>query len=178
MPLQREGALSERAVRTQHRLSSVHLAINPSPSLQRRMLQLLWLSYLVSTCSASLASDLAARNVEAVVPGDKAYASLAAPYNQRFDWVRPAVICLPRDSEEVSACVKAASKHGVRVVARSGGHSPIANGIGGGQKDGALVIDSRHLNQLIIRESGIAEIGSGKSVVISPLKSASTCTVD
>jgi hypothetical protein len=42
----------------------------------------------------------------------------------------------------------------------------VASGIGGAQKDGALIIDMRHFTDIQVHASGIAEVGPGKYVVV------------
>ena len=77
-------------------------------------------------------------------PQDADYFSKIKTYNLD-EPVHPAAIVRPETVEQVSAAVKCAVKAGVKVQARSGGHS-FANYCLGGV-DGALVVDLVHLQK-------------------------------
>jgi len=116
---------------------------------------------LVSFCYAAAANfpgDLKATGVKAVFPGDASYAGYSQAYNERFTF-QPVAITFPSSAQEVAKVVKVGSSHKYPVVARSGGHSYIANGLGG--KNGAVVIDLRNLKQITVSSSGIATIQTG-----------------
>ncbi|GLB42542.1 putative oxygen-dependent FAD-linked oxidoreductase family protein [Lyophyllum shimeji] len=102
---------------------------------------------------------LRASGINATFPGDASYASASTAFNLRFT-LKPAAITFPKSAEEVAEVVKIGAAQKVPVVARSGGHSYIANGLGG--KDGALVVDLRNLDSITIdSSSGTAVIETG-----------------
>ncbi|GLB42538.1 putative oxygen-dependent FAD-linked oxidoreductase family protein [Lyophyllum shimeji] len=81
------------------------------------------------------------------------------PFNLRFT-LKPAAITFPESPQEVAEIVKIGATQGFNVAARSGGHSYIANSVGG--KDGALVVDLRSLDKVTLDPSrGTAVIESG-----------------
>ena len=58
-----------------------------------------------------------------LVPGTPGYGGARLVYNERFDGARPPAVVQPRDTRDVQAVVRWANRFGVRLVARSGGHS-------------------------------------------------------
>ncbi|PIL24501.1 hypothetical protein GSI_14256 [Ganoderma sinense ZZ0214-1] len=94
--------------------------------------------------STPLADCLQTAGLDPVVEGD-AYAAHSAPYNLRLPW-KPAALVYPRDSKGVSAAVNCGAKTGVKVNARSGGHSYAAFALGG--EDGHLTVSLDHLRTL------------------------------
>ncbi|KAL0576787.1 hypothetical protein V5O48_005195 [Marasmius crinis-equi] len=100
-----------------------------------------------STCDSTtnLQAQLARDGVRAVFPDDVEYANATKAYNLRFT-VLPVAVTFPNDTQQVASVVKAGSLHDLRVVARSGGHSYIANGVGG--KNGSLVVDLSALKRI------------------------------
>ncbi|PPQ74535.1 hypothetical protein CVT24_000103 [Panaeolus cyanescens] len=98
-------------------------------------------------------------NTTIFVPGDPAFTNLSRPFNLRFDF-DPALISVPNSVQEISQLVKLGEKINHQVVARSGGHSYVANGLGG--KDGSIVIDLRNFQKITVDpKSGTAVIESG-----------------
>ena len=92
-------------------------------------------------------------------PQDEDYLSKINRYNLDYP-VYPAAIVRPKSVEQVSAAVKSAVKAGVKVQAKSGGHS-FANYCLGGA-DGALVVDLAHLQKFEMdRTTWRATIGAG-----------------
>ncbi|TFK84186.1 Glucooligosaccharide oxidase [Polyporus arcularius HHB13444] len=89
--------------------------------------------------------------------GQPAYASDIAPFNLRFSW-KPAVILYPKDTTDVAAAVKCGATYGVKVNARSGGHSYAAFALGG--ENGHLTISLDNLRHLSVNGS-TATIGAG-----------------
>lgn len=62
--------------------------------------------------------------------------------------------------DDVAAAVKCASSAGVKVAARSGGHSYAANGVGG--QDGSLIVDLKNLKSVQVTSSNqTAVFGTG-----------------
>ncbi|THV05859.1 glucooligosaccharide oxidase [Dendrothele bispora CBS 962.96] len=86
-------------------------------------------------------------DVRTVFPGDADYPAASASYNLRFE-VNPFAIAFPTDTQQVSIAIKAGAENNLRVVARSGGHSYIANSLGG--KNGSFVVDLSQLKAITI----------------------------
>ncbi|EEB95431.1 hypothetical protein MPER_05603, partial [Moniliophthora perniciosa FA553] len=79
--------------------------------------------------------------------------------NQRFEFA-PAAITYPNTPEDVAQIIRIGEANNLQVVARSGGHSYIANGLGG--DDGALVVDLTNMKSINIDTSSqIASIETG-----------------
>src|SRR5258706_2740735 len=83
--------------------------------------------------------------VDISLPKDPFYKHIAVkPYNLAFN-IHPAAVTRPRSAAEVAAVVKGAADQGLKVQARSGGHS-FANYCLGGE-DNAVVVDLKHFQQ-------------------------------
>jgi len=109
---------------------------------------MLSLSILTLVFASALAQSLnLPGNFSVVYPSDSSYSSLAKSFNQRFSY-QPTAIVLPTSVQDVSEAIKAGAAANLTVVARSGGHSYIANGLGG--KNGALVVDLSKLKEISI----------------------------
>ncbi|KAK7043874.1 hypothetical protein VNI00_008040 [Paramarasmius palmivorus] len=108
-------------------------------------------SVLLPFAFGALSDDLKDGGVSALFPGDEGYDSASQAFNQRYIF-RPAAVAYPTCSEQVSAAVKAGAANNLKVVARSGGHSYIANGLGG--KDGSLVLDLSRLKRILYDSDG------------------------
>ncbi|KAK0471122.1 hypothetical protein IW261DRAFT_1553593 [Armillaria novae-zelandiae] len=79
--------------------------------------------------------------------------------NLRFNF-SPAAVTYPSTTEQVVAVVALGSSENLQIVARSGGHNYIANGLGG--KNGAIVIDLSNMTRVDIdASSGTATIETG-----------------
>lgn len=72
---------------------------------------------------------------------------LSTPYNLRIPWT-PAIIAIPETGDQVSEAVRCGSESGLKVQARSGGHSYAGFGLGG--RDGSLIIDLRAWNEIVL----------------------------
>ncbi|KAK0483238.1 hypothetical protein IW261DRAFT_1549740 [Armillaria novae-zelandiae] len=94
-----------------------------------------------------LRKALAAGDVYTLFPEDDGYPQAAQPYNGRFV-IEPIAITYPRNADQVSTAIKAGAEQNVRVVSRSGGHSYIANGLGG--KNGSLVVDMSNFSNVTL----------------------------
>ncbi|KAK8062382.1 hypothetical protein PG997_014479 [Apiospora hydei] len=79
-------------------------------------------------------NELREKAITAVKAGDVDWKDYATTYNT---------------IEEVRIAVAAAGRHGLQIQARSGGHSYTAFSHGG--RDGAVVVDLRHLNNIDVR---------------------------
>ncbi|KDR73360.1 hypothetical protein GALMADRAFT_251979 [Galerina marginata CBS 339.88] len=114
---------------------------------------------ITSVACASLIADLRGQNLTVLAPGDSGYANASAPVNLRFAF-QPAAITFPYTTLDVSEILKITSSHNHQAVARSGGHSYIANGLGG--KSGAVVVDMSNFNTVTVDQTtNIAVIGTG-----------------
>jgi FAD/FMN-containing dehydrogenase len=77
--------------------------------------------------------------------GDAGYDTARALYNAMID-KRPAAVAYCVDEADVSAAVRFANEHGLRIAVRSGGH----NGGGLGSVDDGLVIDLSQMNAVTV----------------------------
>jgi FAD/FMN-containing dehydrogenase len=107
--------------------------------------------------------DLAAQlSGTVVVPSDAAYATDKQLYNTRFDTIDPAAIAYCRTATDVQRSVAFARAHGVRLAARSGGHS-----YGGySLTEGGLVIDVTSMASVTNHAAaGTATVGAGTRLI-------------
>lgn len=74
-------------------------------------------------------------------PGSANYRSRAPLFDPHWDFRRPAAVARVLSSSDVARCITFARDHGLKVTARSGGHSYT----GASATTGALVIDTRSL---------------------------------
>ncbi|KAF5317434.1 hypothetical protein D9758_018936 [Tetrapyrgos nigripes] len=91
-------------------------------------------------------------DIHVVFPGDEDYVSVSAAFNQRFE-VHPFAVTFPTNTEQVSTVVQAGAKYNLGVVARSGGHSYIANGLGGTSSSSTVVVDLSQMKNITIDPS-------------------------
>ncbi|KAG7452930.1 glucooligosaccharide oxidase [Guyanagaster necrorhizus] len=108
------------------------------------------LSLIMAHDIGRLRKTLAAGNVYALFPDDNGYSQAAQAYNGRFI-IGPIAIAYPKNAEQVSTTIVAGAEQNIRVVSRSGGHSYIANGLGG--KNGSLVVDMSNFSNLTLDSS-------------------------
>lgn len=73
------------------------------------------------------------------LPGSAAYRSRVPLFDPRWDSRRPAALARILSSRDIATCIAFARDHGLKVTARSGGHSFV----GASSRTGALVIDTR-----------------------------------
>ncbi|KAJ7029191.1 glucooligosaccharide oxidase [Mycena alexandri] len=97
-----------------------------------------------------LKQTLSAAGVTAVYQGDANYSTVSRAYNRRFTF-SPVAVAFPTTVSQVSTAVAAGTAQNYEVVARSGGHSYIANCLGG--NNGALVVDLSQLKAITVRPS-------------------------
>ena len=87
------------------------------------------------------------------------FAQLALPYNLRLQYA-PAAIALPTTPAHVSSAVMCAVNAGVKVQAKSGGHSYASFSSGG--QNGSLIIDMESFQEISLDNStGVATVGTG-----------------
>jgi hypothetical protein len=109
--------------------------------------------------SSSAVQCLNLRDVPYKMTSDVGYADLVQPYNLRLPY-RPAVVVLPITDQHVQDAVVCAAQSGLKVQAKSGGHSYASFSSGG--KDGAMVIDLQTFQTVQLDpSSGIATVGGG-----------------
>jgi FAD/FMN-containing dehydrogenase len=93
-----------------------------------------------------------------ILPSSAEYAAAKNLFNSRFDNSTPAAVVTVKSTDDVQKAVAFAAKNGLKVVARSGGHSYI----GASAANSAMVIDLRELPGGISYDdgSGIATISA------------------
>ncbi|KAJ7272671.1 hypothetical protein B0H12DRAFT_1228680 [Mycena haematopus] len=109
-----------------------------------------WISTTSTSPPSGLQQSLTSNGISALFPGNSSYAAAAKAYNLRFT-ISPAAIAYPTTVQQVSEAVAAGTAQNMQVVARSGGHSYIANGLGGAS--GALVVDMSKMKAITVRSS-------------------------
>ncbi|KAE9390602.1 glucooligosaccharide oxidase [Gymnopus androsaceus JB14] len=97
--------------------------------------------------TTELRQQFAAQNITALFANDAGYTAARQAYNLRYT-VLPIAITYPTTVEQISTVVKAGAEQNLNVVARSGGHSYIANGLGG--TNGSLVVDLSKMTNIIV----------------------------
>ncbi|KAF8956211.1 glucooligosaccharide oxidase [Flammula alnicola] len=113
----------------------------------------------ITAVSADLISDLTGQNFKVLFPGNSAYSNASTAFNLRYTFL-PAAVAYPNSAQDVSTAMKIGAAFNLQVVARSGGHSYIANGLGG--KNGVLVVDMGNFKSVIVDSTTkIATIGPG-----------------
>ena len=76
-----------------------------------------------------------------ILPSSADYAAAKALFNSRFDNSTPAAVISVKSGSDVQKAVDFAARNGIKIAARSGGHSYI----GASAADGTMVIDLRQL---------------------------------
>lgn len=90
---------------------------------------------------------------------DGDWSDVIEPYNTRLPFT-PAVVVLPTTNQHVQDAVVCAAQAGLKVQAKSGGHSYSSNGLGG--KDGSMSINLQSLQTIQLdQSSGIVTVGGG-----------------
>ncbi|KAF9524630.1 glucooligosaccharide oxidase [Crepidotus variabilis] len=129
------------------------------PTILTASLGLLIISHVNGQSLKDLVSQIG-YNVSIVLPGQPGYANATKPFNLRYDY-KPVAVAFPVTSHEVSEVVQLGLKSNHTVVARSGGHSYIANGLGG--KNDAIVIDLRNMKSITVddqRNTAVVQTGN------------------
>jgi FAD/FMN-containing dehydrogenase len=90
-----------------------------------------------------------------LLPGSAAYDRARRVFDASYSSTRPLAVVQPIDARDVSAVVRWARRHGVRIVAKSGGHS-----YGGYSTTTGVVVDLSRLAGVSI-EGGSAVVGAG-----------------
>lgn len=113
---------------------------------------------VVSSCPLSLITCLTVNSVPVKRTSDPDWNAYASTYNARLQY-KPAVVVLPSTAQHVSDAVRCAAKDGVKVQAKSGGHSYASFSTGG--QDGSMVILLENFQDVDVREDGVARVGAG-----------------
>jgi hypothetical protein len=96
-----------------------------------------------------------------VRPSDAAYAQDRLLYNSKFVDLHPLAIAYCVTVDDVARCIDFTGRHGVKVAARSGGHS-----YGGYSSCDGLVIDVSHLNSITVDpRANTAVVGAGAQLI-------------
>lgn len=96
---------------------------------------LLAVSHVTAAPNKAVDACLKGKKVPASYPGEANYDELAEPFNLRLQY-KPAAIVLPETNKHVQDAVVCASQSGLKVQAKSGGHSYASFSSGG--KNGSL----------------------------------------
>ncbi|HTI32553.1 MAG TPA: FAD-binding oxidoreductase [Miltoncostaea sp.] len=95
-------------------------------------------------------------------PGSAAYTAARRVVNARYDGARPLAVLKARDAADVRAAVRWSARHGVRITARSGGHSYA----GYSTVDGGLVVDLSRLNGIAVSaDRRTVQVGAGAHLI-------------
>lgn len=85
---------------------------------------------LPSNPKAQVLDCLTSNGIPDTLPGSPQFAALETPFNIRLNYT-PSVIVTPKTEKELALAVKCACGTGVKVQARSGGHSYASFSTGG-----------------------------------------------
>lgn len=86
------------------------------------------------------------------------FAQRSKTYNLRLQWT-PAVIVLPTTVQHIQDAVVCANQNGVKVQAKSGGHSYASFSSGG--QNGSMMIDLENFQEITMNDQFIAKVGPG-----------------
>jgi FAD/FMN-containing dehydrogenase len=89
------------------------------------------------------------------LPGSASYEEATRPFNARFHHVRPQAVVRCASSDDVSETVAFVARHGLRAVARSGGHC-----FAGHSSIPGVVIDVTPIDGVTV-DAGTATVGTG-----------------
>jgi FAD/FMN-containing dehydrogenase len=118
-------------------------------------------------CPKPIRDYLLEKRVPYRVSTDPDWSIYATTYNIRLPCT-PCIIIIPETSQHISDAVVCARQHGIKVQAKSGGHSYASFSTGG--VDGAMVIDLEKFQEVKVDENGVAKVGGG--VRLGPLSLA------
>ncbi len=94
--------------------------------------------------------------------GAPGFRNAAHVYNERFDGVLPSLVARPVDAADVRDAVRWAVAKGIRLRARSGGHSYA----GHSTLSGGMVLDLRNIRHISVDRRGrTATIGAGSQLI-------------
>jgi FAD/FMN-containing dehydrogenase len=92
--------------------------------------------------------------------GDRGYAAARLLFNTRFDGIKPLAIASCETVGDVQQAIRWARRHGVRLAARSGGHS-----YGGYSATHGLVVDVSRLDRVRLHPGATASVGAGARLI-------------
>jgi FAD/FMN-containing dehydrogenase len=108
---------------------------------------------------AAVDNCLLGYNISVFEKGSANYTQAAAPFNRRVPFT-PAAFAVPLTIQHVQNAISCGRTNGIKVTAKSGGHSYGSHGLGG--EDGHLIVDMRHFNSVTVdQEAQTAIIGTG-----------------
>ena len=107
--------------------------------------------------SQTLVTCLSNRNIGGTA-NTAAFTQLKKTYNLRLPYT-PEDILVPHTVQQISDALICAGQLGIKVQARSGGHSYASFSSGG--KNGSLVIDLRQFQEVTLDDKGVAKVGGG-----------------
>lgn len=114
---------------------------------------------VLSTRQSGLLDCLANKSVPLTVSTSANWTDFVTSYNIRLQY-DPVVIIIPETTQQVSDSVICASLNGIKVQAKSGGHSYASTSSGG--RDGSMVVDLRRFQDVTVHEAtGVACVGGG-----------------
>ena len=105
---------------------------------------------------AALARDLSGPLIR---PGESGYVTAKELFDPRFDALHPAGIAYCRHPHDVSTCLAFASRYGVPVAARCGGHS-----YAGWSSTSGLIVDVTRMSGVSV-SGGTATVGAGTRLI-------------
>lgn len=108
--------------------------------------------------ASTLSDCLGKKNVPIRLASSPDFAQRAKPYNLRLAYT-PAVIVVPTTVKHVQDAVVCASQNGVKVQAKSGGHSYASYAFAG--QNGAMTIDLESFQEITLDAKFIAKVGGG-----------------
>jgi FAD binding domain len=111
-----------------------------------------------ATPSQTLNDCLDAKNVPIKLISSSDWSTYVATYNTRLPYT-PAVVVLPLTTKNVADAVTCGAQAGVKIQAKSGGHSYASFSTGG--QDGSMVIDMRNFQTISVDANDIATVGAG-----------------
>ncbi|KAI1370985.1 putative glucooligosaccharide oxidase [Hypoxylon crocopeplum] len=112
----------------------------------------------MATNTSSLIKQLVSANIPFKTSADPDWASYSSTYNLHLP-VSPAVVIVPTTTKHICEAVIYARQYGVKVQARSGGHSYSSYSSGG--VDGTMIIDLKELRSIDCSDSDTATVSSG-----------------
>ncbi|KAB8304310.1 hypothetical protein EYC80_003720 [Monilinia laxa] len=113
----------------------------------------------IETRDASVKDCFTQRSVPYQDSSSSSWNQTISPYNLRLAYT-PAIVALPTATKQVSDAVVCAAAAGLKVQAKSGGHSYASYSTGG--KDGSVVISLENFNSVSLdNKTNIATVGGG-----------------
>jgi FAD/FMN-containing dehydrogenase len=116
---------------------------------------------LVTTTSVGRGLQGAIRG-HVFMPGQPGFTTASHVFNPRFDDILPTALARPVDARDVRDAIRFTVPRGIRVRARSGGHSYA----GYSTVSDGVVLDLRRLNSISVdKRNGTATIGAGSQLI-------------